>query len=96
MSEIYIERGGQVELISRRFQGLILSVSSICHRWQNEPVFECSDFFHSWYDETEVVNNGFFVYVQYTYTLSLVVATCSESFGGKMVVRVACHFSNEC
>ena len=52
-------------------------------------------FFYSWYDHSEVVNDDFFVRVQYTSTFSLVVETCSEKFGGKMVVRVACHFSNK-
>ena len=37
----------------------------------------------------------FFVHVQYTSTSPPVVAPCSEKFGGKMVVRVACHFTNE-
>ena len=60
------------------------------------PCFECSSFVHFWYDELEVVNYGFLVRVQYTSTLSLVVAPCSEKFGGKMVVRVVCHVSNEC
>ena len=59
------------------------------------PCFERSDFVHSWYDESEVLNNVFFVCVQYTSTSSLVVAPFSENFGGKMVIRVACHFSNE-
>ena len=38
----------------------------------------------------------FFVCVQYTPMPSLVVAPFSEKFGGEMVVRVACHFPNEC
>ena len=60
------------------------------------PCFECSGFVHSWYYEAEVVNNGFFVRIQYTSTSSLVVAPFSEKFGGKMVVIIACHFTNEC
>ena len=59
------------------------------------PCFECSSFYHSWYDEAEVVNDGFFFHVQYTSASSLVVAPFSEKFGGKMVVRVVCHFSNK-
>ena len=57
--------------------------------------FERSSFVHSWYDESEVVNDVFFVRVQYTSTYSLVVALCIDKFGGKMVVRVACHFSDK-
>ena len=34
------------------------------------PCFECSGFGHYWYDEVEVVNNGFFVSMQYTSTSS--------------------------
>ena len=41
------------------------------------------------------MNYGFFVRVQYTSTLSLVVAPRSENFGGKMVVIVVFQFSNE-
>ena len=63
---------------------------------KTRPYFECSGLVHSWYDDTEVVNNGFFVRVQYISTSSLVVEPCSEKFGGEMVVRVACHFPNEC
>ena len=33
------EEGGQVELISRRFRGLKLSVASICHRWKSDLMF---------------------------------------------------------
>ena len=59
------------------------------------PCFERYGFVHSWYYEAEVVNNGFIVRVQYNSTSSLVVAPCGEKFGGNMVVRVACHFSNK-
>ena len=59
------------------------------------PCFERSTFVHSWYDEAEVVNYRFLVRVQYTPASSLVVALCGENFGGKMVIRVACHFSNK-
>ena len=41
------------------------------------------------------MDNGFFC-VQYTSTSSLLVSPCSEKFGGEMVVRIACHFPNEC
>ena len=58
-----------------------------------QPYFECSGFVHYRFDQTEVVNDGFFVHVQYTSTLSLLVAPFSEKFYGKMVVRVVCHFS---
>ena len=58
--------------------------------------FECSGFIQSKYDESEVVIYVFFVRVQYTSTSSLAFAPYSEKFGGKMVFRVACHFSNEC
>ena len=51
------------------------------------PCFERSGFSHSWYDESEVENDGFLVRVQYTSTLSLVVEPCSEKFGGNMVVK---------
>ena len=33
------EVGGQVELMSRRFQGLKLIVASICHRGKSVPIF---------------------------------------------------------
>ena len=59
------------------------------------PGFERSIFSHSGCDQLEVVNDDFFVRVKYTSTSSLVVAPRSEKFGGKMVVRVACHFSNK-
>ena len=41
------------------------------------------------------MNYGFLVRVQYASALSLVVAPCREKFGGKMVIRVACHFSDK-
>ena len=59
------------------------------------PCFERSSFVHSWYDESEVVSNGFLVRVQYTSVLSLVVAPHGANFGWKMVVRLAHHFSNK-
>ena len=59
------------------------------------PCFECSGFVHSWYDEAEVVNDGFLVCLQYASAPSLVVATCGEKFGGKMVVIVLFHFANK-
>ena len=31
--------GGQMELMSRKFLGLKLSVVSICHRWESAPMF---------------------------------------------------------
>ena len=37
-----------------------------------------------------------FFRVQYNSMVSLVVAPFSENFSEKMVVRVSCHFSNEC
>ena len=55
------------------------------------PCFERSGFVHSWYDEAEVVKDGFLVSVQYTSASSLVVASCSNKFGGKMVIIVVCH-----
>ena len=51
---------GQVELMSRRLQGLKLSVTTIWHRGQSAPIFWALWFFHSWYDELEVANDGFF------------------------------------
>ena len=59
------------------------------------PCFDCSVFVHYCYDEVEFVNDVFVVRVKYTSTLSLVVAPCGEKFGGKMVVRVECQFSNK-
>ena len=56
--------------------------------------FERSGFVHSKYDKAEVVNNGFLVRDHYTSASSLLVAPCGEKFGGKMVVRAACHFAN--
>ena len=41
------------------------------------------------------MNDGFLVRVKYTSASSLVVAPCSEEFGGNMVVRFACHFVNK-
>ena len=58
------------------------------------PYFERSSFVHSWYDESEFVNDGFLVRVQYTSTSSLVIAPCGDKFGGKMVVIFTWHFSN--
>ena len=59
------------------------------------PCFERSSFVHYRYYEAEVVNNGFLVPVQYTSAVSILVAPRGENFGGKMVVRVVYHFSNE-
>ena len=56
------------------------------------PCFEPSGFVHSRYTEADVVNDVFIVCMQYTSTSSLVVVPRGEKFGGKMVVRVACHF----
>ena len=59
------------------------------------PCFEHSGFVHSRDDKVEVVKNAFLVCVQYTSASSLVVAPCGEKFGGMMVFRVVCHFSNK-
>ena len=56
--------------------------------------FSRSGFSHCRYEEAEVVNYGHPVRVQCTSASSLVVAQHSENFGGKMVARVACHFSD--
>ena len=42
------------------------------------------------------MKNGFFVCMQYTSMSSLVVEPGIEKFGGEIVIRVACHFPNEC
>ena len=81
-----VEEVPRTEIKCRQY----LSLMAKCAHFLSAP------FFHSWYDETKVVDNGFFVCVQYTSTFSLVVAPCSEKFGGRMVVRIACHFPNEC
>ena len=41
------------------------------------------------------MNDGFLIHVQYTSTFYLLVVPCGEKFGGRVVVRVACHFSNK-
>ena len=55
----------------------------------------CALFYHSRYDEVEVLNDGFLVYVKYTSAFSLVVAPRGEKFGGKMFARVAYQFVNK-
>ena len=56
---------------------------------------ERSVFFHSRYDEAEVVNDGFLVRVQYTSASSLVITPHGKKFGGKMFIIILCHFDNE-
>ena len=59
------------------------------------PYFERSSFVHYRYDESEVVNGGYIVCVQYTFASSLVIAPHGDKFGGKMVVRVVFQFANK-
>ena len=59
------------------------------------PSLERSGFSHTGYDKAEVLNYGFLVSVQYTYVLYLVFITSGKKIGGKMVVIIMCHFSNE-
>ena len=56
---------------------------------------ERSSYFHSRYDEAEVVKDGFFVRVNYAFALSLVVTSLSKKFAGNMVVRIALNSANE-
>ena len=59
------------------------------------PFVERSVFVHSGYNEAEVVNDGFLVFLKHTSALYVVVAPHGENFCGKMVVRVACHFNDK-
>ena len=59
------------------------------------PFLDHSGFVHSRYDKAEVFNDRFLASVQCTPALFLVVAPRGEKFGGKMVVRIACHFSDK-
>ena len=54
-----------------------------------------SDFFHSSYDESDVVNNEILVIVEYTSASFLVGTPCGKKLGGKMVVRIACNVFDE-
>ena len=78
----------------------VMRPESKCHQYLSSMakcahVSSAPFFSHSWYDESEVMNNEFIICVQHTSTLSLVVAPCDEKFGGKMFVIFACHFSNK-
>ena len=57
------------------------------------PYLERSGFVHSRYDKA--VNDGCLFCVQCIYASSLVVVPLGENFGGKMVVRFACHFDDK-
>ena len=59
------------------------------------PCLECCRFVQSRYDEADVVDGGLLVYVYCIPAPSLVVTPRGKKFGGNMVVRIACHFSNE-
>ena len=59
------------------------------------PYLEISNFVHSSYDEAEVVDDGRLVLVMYASASSLVVKPQGNKFGGNMVVRIVCHFSDE-
>ena len=59
------------------------------------PCIERSIFFHSRYDKTKVVNDGFIFYVQYTSASFLMVSPRCEKFDGKIFIRVAGHFADK-
>ena len=47
------------------------------------------------YEEDEVVNDGIIVIVKYTSAPYFVVEIRGDKFGGNMVIRVACQFSDK-
>ena len=59
------------------------------------PCLEHSSFVHSRYDKSEVVGCVLLAHVKYASVSSLVVTSHGKNFGGKMVIRDACHFSDE-
>ena len=50
---------------------------------------------HCKYDKAQVVDDGLLVHVQYDSAAYIVVTPRGNKFGGKIVVKLACHFSDE-